>query len=67
MVTVPIMFVSGYDPVKMGPVVGLNRPGGNLTDVTFFDGSQLDIKRLELLCDLIPKAVVMLRADEVIE
>jgi putative ABC transport system substrate-binding protein len=56
--TIPIVFVTGEDPVKSGLVASLNRPEANLTGVTFFGGAQLNAKQLELLRDLIAKATV---------
>jgi putative tryptophan/tyrosine transport system substrate-binding protein len=57
-ITVPIIFITGSDPVRDGLVASLSRPGGNITGVVFIV-SDLGAKRLELLRQLVPNATTI--------
>jgi len=53
--TIPIVFITGADPVQVGFVASLNRPGGNLTGLSTLD-TELGPKRVQLLHEMLPKA-----------
>jgi putative ABC transport system substrate-binding protein len=57
-VTIPIVFVTGSDPVKDGLVASLNKPGGNVTGVSFLV-DMLGPKKLELARELVPNAATI--------
>lgn len=56
--TIPIVFFTGFDPVRMGVVESLSRPGGNITGVTVLN-VELAAKRLDLIHKMVPKAGVI--------
>ena len=56
--TIPIAFVAGFDPVEVGLVASMARPGGNITGVSILD-VELGPKRLQLLHELVPTATVI--------
>jgi putative tryptophan/tyrosine transport system substrate-binding protein len=55
---IPIVFLTGADPVKLGLVASFNRPGSNVTGVSFLSAAT-ETKRLGLLRELLPKATVI--------
>jgi putative ABC transport system substrate-binding protein len=57
--TIPVVFVTGDDPIKSGLVETINRPEGHVTGISFFSGSQLGAKHAELLHELIPSATTI--------
>jgi putative tryptophan/tyrosine transport system substrate-binding protein len=57
--TIPIVFVNtALDPVKVGLVASLNRPGGNVTGVAFL-AAEFAVKRLDLLCQVVPSVTTI--------
>ena len=56
--TIPIVFETASDPVRLGLVAGLSRPGGNLTGVTSLN-TDVGAKLLELLHELVPRATII--------
>src|SRR5207245_7618391 len=57
--TIPVVFVSGDDPITSGLVDKINRPGGNITGISVFSGSQLGEKHVQLLHELLPTAAAL--------
>ena len=56
--TIPVVVAVGFDPVRAGLVASLNRPGGNVTGVSF-QNSEIEPKRLEMLRELVPQATTI--------
>jgi putative ABC transport system substrate-binding protein len=56
--TIPIVFATGSDPARTGLVASMNRPGGNVTGVSFIN-SELVQKRIELLHELVPQSAII--------
>jgi putative tryptophan/tyrosine transport system substrate-binding protein len=63
--TIPVLFIAGFDPVRIGVVVSLNRPGRNATGVSVYT-TELMTKRLDLLRQMVPRmttAALLLNPD----
>jgi putative ABC transport system substrate-binding protein len=57
--TIPILFSTGDDPINIGLVESLARPGGNVTGIFYFSGGDLESKQLEFLREVSPKTGVV--------
>ena len=57
--SIPIVFVTGADPIKVGLVPSLNRPGGNLTGISFYNSADLLSKQLQFLREMVPQGAVI--------
>jgi putative ABC transport system substrate-binding protein len=57
--TIPIIFATGEDPVKVGLVSRFNRPESNITGISFYNSADLESKQLDLLREIVPKAKVI--------
>jgi putative tryptophan/tyrosine transport system substrate-binding protein len=56
--TIPIVFTTGADPVRLGLVASFNRPGGNVTGISFLV-NELTLKQFEMLHQMVPKAALI--------
>jgi putative ABC transport system substrate-binding protein len=58
-IAIPVIFSTGFDPIEIGLVTSLSRPGGNVTGVSFFSTLGTAAKRLDLLDQLMPKDAII--------